>query len=362
MAESTYQQLHAMDEQTTEHEAPSLDEEAGCNSMSNDRIRSPDVQDRAGRHFRGSLSSEHPTHIPISPDEDHPSRRSDAPRNDTPLLNDNETDSSPSAGTTDGESRNGSQVPALDQSAQNLRPTWTEVYFRPLFLIVLALLLALIIVVLEILNSVSQHNQGLVTASEDMHYIWTYGPTFGNFGIRSAWLSLGHCADEYLVLTMMATLWGQLELRARQIMPWCLMSRGETTTQNGLMLNYVTSSTLGSLIRSLKRKHFLVSTGIGGSFVLRLMIVFASGLLRLEYRSLVVERPISVEDIIDLTLEYHEAQETVTTIFNYYAALKYGVPLPHGTTSQFAVQTFVDGDDGKSCPTTLKKKCTGIAL
>lgn len=149
---------------------------------------------------------------------------------------------------------------------------------------------------------------------------------------------------------MIATLWGQLELRAKQIMPWCLMRRGATTTENGLMLNYITSSTVGSLVRSLKKKHFLVSIGIGGSLLLRLMIIFASGLFRLEYRSLAVDRSISVVDIFDLSRQYHQNGGPMTPIFKYWGALKYGLPLPHGTTSQFAFQTFVTDDDGKSRP------------
>lgn len=153
---------------------------------------------------------------------------------------------------------------------------------------------------------------------------------------------------------MIAALWGQLELRARQIMPWCLMSRGKTPAHNSLMLNYVTSSTLGSLIRSFKRKHFLVSAGICGSLVLRLIIVFASGLIQLEYRSLAFERGISVEDIFDLkknvTYTYWEDPFPVKTSFNYWASQRYGLPLPHGTTLQFAAQTFLTGDDGNSIP------------
>lgn len=149
---------------------------------------------------------------------------------------------------------------------------------------------------------------------------------------------------------MIATLWGQLELRAKQIMPWCLMSRGETPAQNGLMLNYVTSSTIGSLVRSLKRKHFLVSIGICGSLILRLMIIFASGLLRLEYRTLTVERPIRLEDVFDFNRIFEEDEGPVTTVFKYWGALKYGVPLPHGTTSQFAVQSFATTNYGKSHP------------
>lgn len=157
-----------------------------------------------------------------------------------------------------------------------------------------------------------------------------------------------------IVLTMVAALWGQLEQRAKQIMPWCLMSCREAPTQNSLMLNYVTSSTPGSLVRSLKRKHFLVSVGICGSLTIRLMIIFAAGLLRLEYRTLSLGTRLSVEDVFDITGNLnHSSSSWDTTIpvtqgFDYWAILKYGLHHPHGTTSQLAVQSFVNGDDSKS--------------
>lgn len=155
-----------------------------------------------------------------------------------------------------------------------------------------------------------------------------------------------------IVLTMVAALWGQLEHRAKQIMPWCLMSRREAPAQNSLMLNYVTSSTPGSLVRSLKRKHLLVSVGICGSLIIRLMIVFAAGLLRLEYKTLSLGTRLSGKDIFDITRSYsspsHSDDHDYWTNTDYWTRLKYGLHFPHGTTSQFAVQSFVNDDDSKS--------------
>lgn len=147
---------------------------------------------------------------------------------------------------------------------------------------------------------------------------------------------------------MVAAVWGQLELRARQMMPWCLMSRGEAPAQNSLMLNYITSSMPGSLVLSLKRRHFLVSIGICGSLILRLMIIFASGLLRLEYRSLAYSKDIRVEDVFNLNKNADDYIFDDLTDLNYWAILSYDLPYPHGVTSQFAIQSFVTDDGGKS--------------
>ncbi|KAL2279073.1 hypothetical protein FJTKL_13650 [Diaporthe vaccinii] len=155
-------------------------------------------------------------HCYVSVDEGHPTQNPDAPQHDTPLLSNPEiSDSSASVETGADEPGNRLQRPALDQSAEHTHPTWTDFYFRPLFLISLSVFLVLMIAALEVGHYISQHNQGLVTASEDMHYVWTYGPT--------------------LVLTIVAALWGQLELRARQIMPCLQLSLSSLATGESMI-------------------------------------------------------------------------------------------------------------------------------
>lgn len=360
MAGSSYRQLHTVDDDFTELRPDNISTETIQGQVYNVETIFSDIQDQAGHHCHGSCNSEStPTpQINIIADETHPSRRLDTAQHDTALLSSPEiSNSSTSVETRDNEPGNGFQRPTMDQSAECLHPTWTDFYLRPVFLISLSVFLTSIIAVLEVLHYISQHDQGLVTASEDMHYIWTYGPTFGKQPARLGsmrWTLL----TRYIVLTMIAALWGQLEQRAKQIMPWCLMSRGEAPAQNSLMLNYVTSSTLGSLFRSLRKKHLLVSIGICGSLILRLIIVFASGLLRLEYRSVVLERTLIVEDIFDL-MKNTESWDTIFPVTNglkYWAILRYGLPYPHGTTSELAVQSFITGDDSKFRFGRKKKK------
>lgn len=179
MAASSYQQLHTVDDETATHGPQSMG--AGSPGPING-ARTPlfELQYQAGRHCHGSDGSELTPQINISADEDHPSREPEVAQHDTPLLNGPEVSESPvSVDPTNDESGNGFQRPALDQSAQHFPPAWMDFYFRPLFLASLSVFLILTIAVLELLHHISQHNQGLVTASESMHYAWTYGPTFG---------------------------------------------------------------------------------------------------------------------------------------------------------------------------------------
>lgn len=355
MADSHHQQLHAVSGPASEHSAQIIDAETGHCPPQIACMPFPDLQDSAENRHQSPHGSESTSHITVPICEHQPPQGRNAPRNEPPLLVDSEiSDSSRPVGMTDEEPGNGFQRLALDEQAKNLNPLWTDPYFQPPFLISLSVFLVCIIVVLEAFYHISQHNQGLVTASEDMHYIWTYGPTFGKvrpMGLVLFWHSL---LTRMIALTMVAALWGQLEQRARQIIPWCLMSRQKIPAQNSLMLNYVTSSTLGSLVRSLKRKHFLVSISICGSLIFRLIIIFAAGLLRLEYRSLASGRDFIVKDIFDPTKKASSSPWNappttfpVSDGIKYWATLKYGLPYPHGITSQFAVQSFAADDDGK---------------
>lgn len=50
-------------------------------------------------------------------------------------------------------------------------------HLGPLFLVPLIILFALMIGALEVLRFFSDRDRGIVVATEDRHYLWTYGPT-----------------------------------------------------------------------------------------------------------------------------------------------------------------------------------------
>lgn len=159
------------------------------------RTPSPDVEAAdAGPPHQDWCTSQQTTSTDILVNESDPTHGPDTSHHDTPLL------SAPvlaGPATSQEQPRQDSllansyqQEHAQEKSAEPQRPRWTMFYFRLPFLVPFSVLLALIIVGLEVLYQTSQHNQGLVTASESMEYVWTYGPTFceakstgpGNFG------------------------------------------------------------------------------------------------------------------------------------------------------------------------------------
>lgn len=54
-----------------------------------------------------------------------------------------------------------------------------SIYLRRALLAAVGLLFTLFIVTLEILNYISNRDQGFVSADRGKQYIWMYGPVFG---------------------------------------------------------------------------------------------------------------------------------------------------------------------------------------
>lgn len=140
-----------------------------------------DLQDDPCR--QDSRSSGSTTFTIASFDEGHPACETDLLQLDTPLNQVPDITGQPHCQeqTRHDDLGSGSQECAPDKLAGRQHPRWTMFYFRLPFLLSLSTLLALMIAGLEPLHHVSRHNQGLVTASESMHYAWTYGPTFGEY-------------------------------------------------------------------------------------------------------------------------------------------------------------------------------------
>ena len=57
--------------------------------------------------------------------------------------------------------------------------SWTPWPLRKLIIVGFVICFVLLAVVLAILFGVSKHNRGLTSSKENLHYLWTYGPTAG---------------------------------------------------------------------------------------------------------------------------------------------------------------------------------------
>lgn len=83
----------------------------------------------------------------------------------------------------DGKNDGSSEV-LTDEPSTSGEPTWMPFYLRRVFLLGFAVVFVLMIVALEVLYFFSVRDGGLATVEERLHYLWTYGPTFGGFVLQ----------------------------------------------------------------------------------------------------------------------------------------------------------------------------------
>jgi hypothetical protein len=173
---------------------------------------------------------------------------------------------------------------------------------------------------LEVLNHISQSQNGLASSVERLHYVWTYTPT--------------------AILTIISALWARTEFQAKQNAPWRSLQQPEQADKS-LLLDYDNIPPV-ALWKSLKHRHFIVAAGITCSLLLQLSILFSTSLLSLQ--RVHVQRmnvPIQVADIFDgnnptfndTTLKL-KAFDTINQV--QFENLTY----PSGTNANLAFQSF----------------------
>ncbi|KAE8356872.1 hypothetical protein BDV28DRAFT_41853 [Aspergillus coremiiformis] len=158
--------------------------------------------------------------------------------------------------------------PDISQENETSRPglngsqLWTPVVLRSWAFIAFAVLFATILIVVEVLYNYSNRNDGLSAIDAKYRYLWTYGPT--------------------AVLIIVAGIWGQVEYRTKQLIPWKSMSQTPRPASQSLRLDYVSDWNVVALFRALKRSHWVVAVAILGTLLLKLLTVVSTGLFMLQ--------------------------------------------------------------------------------
>lgn len=114
----------------------------------------------------------------------------------------------------------------------------------------------------------------------------------------------------------------------------------------GLLLDYLSPISFIALFQSVKRRHFLVTLGISGTLVLRVLIIVSTGLLSLRSQQLAGSTNITTLDRFNLSQAQNEratnAGVTLWTISQQNASY------PAGTTPKVSVQSFIGPGDSES--------------
>lgn len=139
---------------------------------------------------------------------------------------------------------------------------------------------------------------------------------------------------------MIGALWALVEYRVKQLEPWQVLRSGLSDASTSVLLDYVSPWNVISLFKSVKAKHFIVAISILATLLIRLLIVFSTGLLLLQ-DTFVENLPVRLT-----ANQRFVGDEFNNSAVNGDAALivagteVLGLQYPYGTNQAYAYQTF----------------------
>lgn len=125
-------------------------------------------------------------------------------------------------------------------------------------------------------------------------------------------------------------------------MPWKAMAQGPQPASKSVLLDYVSPWNVLALVKSLRKRHYVVSVAILGSLLIKLTLVFSTGLFAPQL--VTVEEP----NILLVTTDkfdgsnYDSKFVDARAMYATYGTQVLNMSYPQGTTAKYAVQSFND--------------------
>ncbi|KAF2136700.1 uncharacterized protein K452DRAFT_362381 [Aplosporella prunicola CBS 121167] len=169
------------------------------------------------------------------------------------------------------------------------------------------------------LRLVDRFNDGIETAEHGGHFSWTYGPT--------------------AILTVVAALWGQVEHRTKQLLPWAILRQNPTAASDTLLQDYITQSQPEVLVHSWKRAHWTVFIATACSLLIKLITVASTGLLVLQAEQ---DRPrnCSLTAVDGFGSSFNTSYLGGIPVSNMIALAHRNISFPPGTSADIAFPTL----------------------
>jgi hypothetical protein len=151
---------------------------------------------------------------------------------------------------------------------------WTSLWLRKPTLLALIALFTALVASLVVLLIVERAHDGIRPTLSSNRYAWTYGPT--------------------AVLVVVLSLWRQVDYYCKLMQPWQEMHESPKDADNSLMLDYVSPILITSWIKAVRRRHIPVVASIAGFTIMKLIILFSTGLLVLTPTVLTRPQPLAL--------------------------------------------------------------------
>ncbi|KAL1614610.1 hypothetical protein SLS56_012054 [Neofusicoccum ribis] len=150
---------------------------------------------------------------------------------------------------------------------------------------------------------------------------------------------LARCSDNMTVLAIVAALWGQVEHRTKQAMPWHVLQKQPTPASATLLLDYITPSLPETLLQSFRSSHWPVAVATISSLLIKLLTVASTGLLVLQITP-GVHHDCKITASDDFASGFNPAAIGSTAVLSTLAIENGTLPYEPGTTRHQAFQTM----------------------
>jgi Protein of unknown function (DUF3433) len=199
------------------------------------------------------------------------------------------------------------------------RPMWNTKWLHRVTLCGFCGLFAAILLTLILLYHFSQANHGLSTQEQSRHFAWTYGPTA-------------------LVVLILGG-WKQVDFNCQVLAPWKNAIEGPTTPERSLFLDYVSPLAPSRLWAAFRNRDWAVFSGTLGVLLLRIVVVFSTGLLVLT-PTIMVDNNASLKTSSNIVARSIAQDPTDDALMEYYGILNHELVYPYGTTESVAFETI----------------------
>lgn len=197
---------------------------------------------------------------------------------------------------------------------------WNPIWLHSLVLSAYVLLFLALLAGLIILWHFAKQKNGISTTITTNHYAWTYGPT--------------------ALLVIIGAGWRQVDFHCRNLAPWSRLRDGSVSAQSSLLMDYVSPILPKALATAAANHEWAVLASGMGILLLRIVIVFSTGLLVLT--PTIVSK--ATDDAVINSMFAGTNYQVATTIddhelIRYYGVQEQGMDYQYGVNGNVAYET-----------------------
>ncbi|KIY03779.1 uncharacterized protein Z520_00470 [Fonsecaea multimorphosa CBS 102226] len=207
---------------------------------------------------------------------------------------------------------------------------WTPLWLKQWFLGLFALVFAGFLIALILLWHFDEQNDGFHIDQGTNHYAWAYTPT--------------------VIVVVVVAAWRMVDHHSKLAMPYDALQDGPIKPSESLLVDYISNFQLVSLLEAFKNSHFAVIASITGFMLLKVVTVFATGLL-VALPTQVAQKGATVHargfstDSFDPDTALNPSTFSAQPVYAYYGSMAQGVPLENGVRLDLAYSALTVSSD-----------------